>query len=587
MYIQVRKMFFKKFLYNFIKYIFFLQILYISSLLGNDIDYRSNPEIGFKIKKENITKLARNYMVVCADERAASAAENILIRGGNAVDAAIAAQNVLSVVEPQSSGLGGGGFLIYYNKKLNKLEAWDGREISPSSSYPNQYLDSENNKEEFLDALIKPISVGVPGLYSMLADIHKIHGHIDWKDLFVEGIYHAKGFKVSKRLNKMLSWAPHVKNDFYANAIYYAKGKSKKIGSIIENHELENSLKILAKNPYAINKGLISIEIEKKMSPFLVKEDLQSWKTIRRKAICKNLRGYKICGFPPPTSGGVGVIQILSILENFDTNFEPSVTSLDEHLFLEASRLAYADRDVYIADPKFFKIPLEGLLSKKYLKTRADLINIKRATKDVSHGYPGNKKVSNLVTGNNLNFPSTTHISIVDSYGNAVALTSSIEFAFGSGKTVGGFFLNNQLTDFSFRKNNQQGMKIANSVEPKKKPRSSMAPTVIFKNNELIGVLGSPGGSRIICYLAKTIYYMIYFNTRLTETIKFPHLCSRNNFSEIESIFSGDKISEELQLMNHDIVRKEMTSGLNIIWKYKGFWEGYADHRREGVAIGF
>ena len=580
-------MFFINSIIKCIKYIFFLQLLYTNNILAIEQDYRSSPEVGQPTQKKSLAEYSKNFMIVCADKRAANAARKILSMGGNAIDAAIAAQNVLSVVEPQSSGLGGGGFLIFYNKKLNTIEAWDGREFAPSSAKSDQYLDHKNKKMSFMDALVNPVSVGVPGLYSMLADAHSKNGNLKWDFLFTEAISYAESFKVSPRLNKMLSWAPHIKNDEYAKKIYFENNNPKTIGAVVKNIELAKSLKIISSNGYSINNGKISNLIQNELHPILTKKDLNNWKTINRKPLCKKYHSYKICGFPPPTSGGIGVLQILSILENLDTKFDYKNTILDEHLFLEASRLAYADRDAFIADPAFFNVPVKELLSDKYISQRSDLINFNKAIKDFKKGNLESLKNKNLHTGINLELPSTTHISIVDTYGNAVALTSSIEFAFGSGKTVGGFFLNNQLTDFSFLSQNKKGGKIANSVEPKKKPRSSMAPTLVFKNDELIGVLGSPGGSRIICYVAKTLFYLINFNTKLEEVISLPHLCSRNKFSEIEKTELKYDATSSLRLLGHDITKKEMNSGLNVIWRYGNFWGGISDHRREGVAVGF
>ena len=581
-------MFFFKSNLNFIKYIFFLQILYCNILLATEKDLRANPEVGFENSNETSVNFSKNNMVVCADKRAANAAKKVLQKGGNIIDALIAAQNVLSVVEPQSSGIGGGGFLLYYNKKLDLFEAWDGRETAPSKSTPNQFIDLENKKMPFLKAVVSDKSVGVPGLYSMLADVHLKHGKMEWEKLFDDSISYAKKFAISTRLNKMLKWAPHLKDDPYSLKTYFDGDIPKKTGDFVNNIELVNTLKFLSKDRYSIKNGVVSKLIHKKLSPTLTEEDLNTWKTIKRNPICKEYKEYNICGFPPPTSGGISVLQILGILDNIKTNFNPSHTIMDEHLFLEASRLAYADREIYIADPDFFDVPVKGLLNKNYLKKRSELINLEKATKEVKHGDLKIYSKTNLDSGVNVNLPSTTHISIVDDEGNAVALTSSVEFAFGSGKTVGGFFLNNQLTDFSFfTHHNKSGDLIANSVAAYKKPRSSMAPTLIFKDNNLVGIIGSPGGSRIICYVAKTIFYLINFDFDVKDAIDLPHLCSRGWNSEVEKVDKGNEITEKLKLLNHDITRSKMTSGLNIIWKSKGFWIGASDYRREGVAIGF
>ena len=587
MYIQIRKMFFFNSILNFIKYIFFLQILYCTILTANENDFRANPEIGIENKSKSFKDISNRSMIVCADKRATLAARKILKEGGNALDAIIAAQNVLSVVEPQSSGLGGGGFLIFYNKKLNLLEAWDGREIAPKSSMPEQFLNEKKEKLSFFEAVTSNMSIGVPGLYSMLADAHAEHGILNWENLFTESLFYAKGFEVSPRLHKMLGWAPNLNNDSYAKNIYFDNENPKNVGSIIKNNKLVKTLEILSKNPYSVNNGAISKMIHNKLYPILTKEDLKSWKTIKRKPICFDYRTYDICGFPPPTSGGISVLQILGILENIKTDFNPSVSVLDEHLFLEASRLAYADRDIFIADPQFFNVPTKSLLDKRYLRNRSRLIDQKKATLKVTPGNLLGFEESKLHTGINIDFPSTTHISIVDRNGNAATLTSSIEFAFGSGKTVGGFFLNNQLTDFSFQSYRDDGSIIANSVQAKKKPRSSMAPTLVFKDNNLVGVLGSPGGSRIICYVAKTLYYLINFNINLQKVIDLPHLCSRGIKTEIEKVAEANKVANELTLMGHDITRKKMTSGLNVIWKKNNLWIGVSDYRREGFAVGY
>ncbi len=517
-------------------------------------DYRSNPEIGsFSVNKTEKISTSKNYMIVCADKRAAIAAENIIKMGGNAIDAAIAAQAVLSVVEPQSSGLGGGGFLIYYNKQEDTIYGWDGRETAPSNATKNMFL-SDNKKISFLKAVSSGISVGVPGLFSMLADVHINHGNIKWETIINPAINIAeKGFRVSKRLNKMLSWAPHIKTNELARELYFdLSGNPHSEGTFIKNMSLANSLKILSSDPYSINKGIISNNILLTLNKLsdknlLTKKDLNDWSSIKRIPICKYYREHKICGMPPPTSGGIGVLQILGILENYELNKLGSKNILSKHLFAEASRLSYADRDAYIADPQYFKVPTKKLLSDNYLLERNKLISIYYANKNVKEG-----KIK--IQGSNIISPdhqselnSTTHISIIDHQGNAVSLTSSIEFAFGSGIISGGFFLNNQLTDFSFvpYKDNQI---VANSVQPKKRPRSSMSPTMIFdRSNTFIGAIGSPGGSRIICYVTEAIINIIDYNLSAEEIINMPHICSRNMYTEIENISSGDSIAIELK----------------------------------------
>ncbi len=571
---------------NFIKYVFILQIFYSFHCFSVDID-KANPEDSKTLKKYIASSLSKNFMIVCADKRAAMAARKVLEKGGNAIDASIAAQNVLSVVEPQSSGIGGGGFLLYYDNKTNNVYAWDGREFAPRTANKNMFTDNKGKKKSFLKALSSNNSIGVPGLYSMLADVHKEYGILDWKELFYDAINLSDGFKVSERLNYMLNWAPHLKQNKNALEIYFNYAKPKKVGEIIINKELNKTLKLLSENPYSVNNGKIAHKIVKKMENVISFEDLQSWKTIKRKPLCKEYLNFKICGFPPPTSGGLGVLQILKILENFKgKNLDPD-SHITKHVFLEASRLAYTDRDAYIADPDFFPVPVNEMLSDSYLKSRSKTIDLKAVNLKIKQGNFKNIDYRNIRRSVNIEKSSTTHISIVDQFGNAVSLTSSVEFAFGSGKIVGGFFLNNQLTDFSYFSEKEKDDIIANSIQAFKKPRSSMAPTLVFKEKELHGVVGSPGGSRIICYVAQSLFYLITYKYSVDEVLEMPHLCSRNYNSEIEENMNTINIEKKLIDMGHNLVKKKMTSGLNIIWKEKDFWHGGSDPRREGVAIGF
>ncbi|MDA9558884.1 gamma-glutamyltransferase family protein [Alphaproteobacteria bacterium] len=584
MYISVGEKVIKLILYNIIKYILISQIFYTTELLANNYS-KNNPEASSE--KQNISKSSsKNYMIVTADYRATKAAEKILILGGNALDAAIAAQNVLSVIEPQSSGLGGGGFLLFYDNIKKKLQAWDGREKAPISATANMFIINYNKKMDFIDAVNNKSSIGIPGLYSMLADAHAENGNLEWYKLFKEAINYAEGFTMSPRLNKLLTWAPHLKNNDFAQSTYFYNNKPIQVGTIIKNLKLKESLKSLSKNSYSINTGAIAKKISKKLNGYISKKDLKNWKTIKRKALCKDIIQYKICGFPPPTSGGISTIQILGILANKIKYLDKKNSVTASHLFMEASRLAYLDRAAYIADPAYFKVPTSTLISNSYLEKRSSLINSKKHSSNFKKGKLLNFNDSKINSGENYEQKSTTHISIVDKYGNAVALTSSIEFAFGSGISVGGFFLNNQLTDFSFFNKDLEGKIIANAVYPGKKPRSSMAPTLIFEKNKLLGVIGSPGGSRIICYVAKTIYEILYLKTDPAEAITKPHICSRNQYSEIEEHPHANELIQKLKSMGHNIKIKKMTSGLNIIWKDGDNWLGIADNRREGYSFG-
>ncbi len=545
---------------------------------------RENPEPSSNINQLD-NKFSKEYMIVTADKRASLAAKKILLSGGNALDAAIAAQNVLSVVEPQSSGLGGGGFMLFYNNLEKRIYAYDGRETASSLVNKNMFLVNEK-KMNFIDAVKKPYSVGVPGLYTMLADAHSNFGKLDWQDLFLSALIYSEGFKMGKRLNKLLLWAPHIKNNRFVQDTYYSNGKVIKVGDVVKNLKLKESLEILSKNPYSLNKGLLAEKISMRLPNHILFSDLKKWRTILRNPLCKNINSYKVCGFPPPTSGGVGVIQILGILENKKMFIDKNYSFLSKHLFVEASKLAYKDRAAFIADPLYFKVPLNDLISDNYLKKRSNLISNSKAINNFKHGEIEALSDKSFKTGENYEKKSTTHISIIDKDGNAVALTSSIEFAFGSGITVGGFFLNNQLTDFSFISEGNKGELIVNKIEPNKKPRSSMSPTLIFSNDSLLGVLGSPGGSRIICYVTKVAYEILFLNIDPLTATKAPHYCSRGKFTEIENRNIDNKLKNYLTKKGHLIKFKDMTSGLNIIWKKNDEWQGIADPRREGFAIG-
>ena len=560
------------------------QIIYSHQIIANQFN-KSNPEPSSGIAQLQLS-LSKKFMVVTADKRASLAAKEILLAGGNAMDAAIAAQNVLSVVEPQSSGLGGGGFLLFFNNIDKKIYAFDGRETSSSLVKNDMYLIN-NNKMQFIEAVQKPYSVGVPGLYSMLADAHNKFGILKWEKLFDSAIQHSESFQIGERLNKLLNWAPHIKKNKFVNEIYFNQEGAKKKGSLIKNLDLKKSLETLSKNPYSLNKGVLAKKISETLDNKLSLNDLRSWKTIERAPLCKEINSYKICGFPPPTSGGIGLIQIISILNNKKELLNNKDPNLAKHLFIEASRLAYQDRNFYITDPLFFDIPVSELISEKYLKLRSDLIENHKSIPSFKPGNLKNIKGKKIIIGKNFEQESTTHISIVDKDGNAVALTSSVEFAFGSGITTGGFFLNNQITDFSFFNKDPLGNLIVNRVEPNKRPRSSMSPSFIFFKNELIGILGSPGGSRIICYVSKVVFEILFLKNDPLSAVTSPHYCSRDKFTELENNNISSDLKQYLMKKNHNVRYKEMTSGLNIIWKKDQFWQGIADSRREGHAIGY
>ncbi len=576
-------------------YIFFIFFYIFTAGHASSADLRSNPEPGAEPNSISSSAEGKKFMISTADKRASLVAKEILQKGGNAMDAVIAAQMILSIVEPQSSGLGGGGFLLYYDAKSKSVKSWDGRETASSTASRDMFMKNTKDKMKFMDAVSSSFSVGVPGVVSMLGSAHLLYGSLPWEELVEPSIKLAKkGFTISPRLHYLLGRVKHVKKDLYANNLFYSQnGAPKPVGSKVLNYKLTESLKKISLNYREINEGSVASQIIDKIEPFSQKytitlEDLKNWKSKLKSPICVNYREYKICGMAPPSSGGVNVLQILKILEHADLVTLKNDKTMMQHVFLEASKLSYMDRAAYIADPDYVYVPVYGLLDPKYLADRYKLIYDDKVNLSIQEGVPDGFVKGERLLHKTPEFSSTTHISIVDREGNAAALTSSIEFAFGSGIMAAGFFLNNQLTDFSFKPKLENGSVVANSVEPGKRPRSSMSPTIVLDNeNNLIGVLGSPGGSRIICYVAEALIRLIDYGMHPEQVVRESHTCNRGGKSEIELSFKDEKLVSELELFGHEIVKKKMTSGLNIIWKgINGKWIGASDSRREGIALG-
>jgi len=577
----------------------FLAILLNNKLLfatdGAD-DYKTSPE--GKIGNIGNAKysVAKKFMAVTADPRATSSAKRILEAGGTAIDAAISAQMVLNLVEPQSSGIGGGAFILYYDAKTKNIYAWDGREKASMNFFEDVFLNSNGKKKGFIEAVSGGLAVGVPALVSMLEKVHSIHGKMPWNGLFEDAItLSTEGFIVGKRLEKLISRAPHLKNQKTAREYFNIDNGGLKSGDLKKNKKYAESLKIIRDTgSKAMLNGKIADDILSTVTShianpgLMVKEDFSFVNPILTKPVCGNYRKWKICGMGPPSSGGITVLQILGILNNFELTSDNPNDSEVWHLFLEASKLAYTDRGYYIADSDFINVPINEMLDTQYLKDRSKLINKTSIITNPEKGEFKNYHARHLGIDSTSEKPSTTHISIIDKYGNALALTSSIEFMFGSGLMTSGFLLNNQMTDFSFYPKDKKGNLIANRPEGKKKPRSSMSPTLVFDaKGELKIVLGSPGGSQIICYVAASLVRMIDLNISPGKVTEFPNICNRGFKSDIEEGVIGDILSKSLENKGHKINRKSMTSGLHIIYKdYMENLHGIADQRREGSAFG-
>lgn len=546
---------------------------------------------------------AKKYMVAAANPLATDAGYQVLRAGGTAIDAAIAVQMVLTLVEPQSSGIGGGAFLMHSDGKT--VKAFDGRETAPAAATERLFQNAEGKALAFYDGVVGGRSVGVPGVLRMLELAHRQYGRLPWASLFAPAIGLAQnGFAVSPRLNAMLQTERYLKNDPVAATYFYDKdGKPWPVGHTLKNPELAKVLREIATGGAdAFYKGQIARDIEAKVKGhpnnpgLLTANDIAGYQAKLREPVCSNYKAWTICGMPPPSSGGIAIAQMLGILEEKGIGqFKPKDGTLDAeaiHLFSEAGRLAYADRARYVADTDFVPLPgnsVKPLLDRKYLAERARLITDKSMGVAKSGAPPATALARGADTSPEL--PSTSHISIVDTRGNAISMTTTIEDAFGSRQMVRGFLLNNQLTDFSFDSADANGP-IANRVEPGKRPRSSMAPTLVFDRvtGKLVLSTGSPGGSAIINYVGKVLVGTLDWGLNVQEAISLPNFGSRNGPTELEQGRVTDALVDQLKAKGHNVRVMEQTSGLQGIMRLnvhgEEMWFGGADPRREGIVRG-
>src|SRR6266567_4250630 len=499
------------------------------------------PEPATPIARKQLVT-ARHFMVVAAHPLAARAGYDVLKRGGSAVDAVIATQFVLNLVEPQSSGIGGGGFLLHYAAREEKLSAYDGRETAPAAAKPDRFLGANGRPLDWPAAVVSGKSVGVPGLLRLLELAHRRHGKLAWAELFEPAIKLAeKGFPISPRLHALVVADRFLSQDRNARRYFYLPdGAAKPAGALLKNPEFAAVLKrVAAEGADAFYRGgiardvVVAVRSHKSAAGDVAEADLSAYAAKQRKPLCGAYRNWKVCGMPPPSSGGFAVLQILKILERFDLRKVKPESVGAVHLFAEAGRLAYADRNLYIADPDFVAAPLAALLDSRYLDSRAKLIDRRHSMGRARAGTPTDVAASYGIS-EPPELPATTHISVVDTEGNAVAMTTSIEAAFGNRQMVRGFLLNNQLTDFSWTPE-EGGKPVANRVEAKKRPRSSMAPTMVFdEKGKLTMVIGSPGGHSIINYVAQTLVGVLDWGMDIQKAIDSPHAGSRNGPTELE-----------------------------------------------------
>lgn len=532
---------------------------------------------------------AENWMIAAAHPLAVEAGATVLRAGGTAADAMVAVQAVLGLVEPQSSGLGGGAFLVWHDGASGEITTLDGRETAPLEATPTLFQDAEGHPLEFFDAVVGGRSVGTPGTPALLKAAHERWGQAAWPGLFADAIWLAEdGFPVSPRLASLVAGDAERLARFPATRDYFLPGgEPLAVGDRLRNPAYAETLRALAADgPRAFYTGEIAADIVATVQGapgnpgVLTETDLAIYRVRERPALCVPYRSYEVCGMGPPSSGGSTVGQILGLLSPFDLAGLGPDDPKAWRLIGDASRLAFADRGRYLADSDFVPVPLKGLLAPDYLNSRSELLRGDDALPEVAPGRPAFDHALNLADDQSIELPSTSHISIVDGSGNALSMTTTIENGFGSRLMVRGFLLNNELTDFSFA-SHDEGRPIANRVTPGKRPRSSMAPTILRREGAPVLVLGSPGGSMIIGYVAKTIIAWADWGIDVQKAVALPHLVNRFGQYDLEE----PRLAAPLRAMGYEVTLRDLTSGLHAI-EIGEVLQGGADPRREGIAYG-
>lgn len=555
-------------------------------------------------------------MIVTANPLATRAGAEMLRAGGSAADAMIAAQTVLGLVEPQASGIGGGAFIVYYDAETGRTTTFDARETAPAAAAEDRFLNQDGSPLDFSEAWQSGLSVGVPGVPRLMELMHENYGRLPWTTLFEPAITLAReGFELTGRTSSQVSellarnsscaegerlfFRDPVAFDYFANA---EDCTAKPAGTRVRNPGYAQTLELIReKGADAFYTGAMAADItaavqsDPNIAGDMTVEDLANYEVVERAPVCMDYRGYNVCGMGPPSSGALAVGQILGILENFDLKSLEGPLDIEAvHLFTQANRLAFADRNRYVGDPDFVTVPVAGMLDKQYLARRA--VQIKPT--DMGEAEPGTPPgvFDPAAPDSGAKNSGTSHISIIDQYGNALSMTTTVESSFGNGVMVPGrgFLLNNELTDFSFSFAGEDGTPVANRVEPNKRPRSSMSPTLVFDGDGQVKfVTGSPGGSRIIGYTAQSVINLIDFSLDPQEAINMPHYMNRNGSTDLEAPIPGvtrpyqvQALSEALQGRAHEVNILPQTSGLGIIEVDEARFVGGRDLRRDGVVGG-
>jgi gamma-glutamyltranspeptidase/glutathione hydrolase len=571
-------------------------LLWISPVMAQQASDTTAPERATGIASAKRVE-ARDFMVAAANPLAAQAGRDVLAGGGNAIDAMVAIQAVLGLVEPQSSGLGGGAFLVYYDAASKRMTTFDARETAPMEATPKLFLDDAGQPLKFMDAVVGGRSVGTPGTVRLMEDVQKRYGRANWPTLLKPAARLARdGFAVSPRLASLVA-AEGDKLKRYEGARDYffdPSGAPLKAGTILKNPEYADTLEAIATGGAdAFYRGPIAEDIvmtvrSAKGNPGVLSQtDLATYHIKEREPVCFKYRALDVCGMGPPSSGAVAIGQMLGMTENFDLKGLGPENVDSWRIIGDAQRLAFADRERYVADTDFLPLPISGLLDKSYLGERAKLLDGDKAlTKDaVKAGEPQWDHAMLFGRDAAIELPSTSHFVIVDREGNVVSMTTTIENGFGSRLMTHGFLLNNELTDFSF-KTHDGGLPVANRVEPGKRPRSSMSPTIVLKDGKPLLAIGSPGGSQIIGYVAQALIAYIDWGMPVEKIVAQPHLINRFGTYDLEAGTSAETFAEPLKALGYDVKPGEMNSGLQAIEIKDGSLAGSADPRREGIAIG-
>ncbi len=541
----------------------------------------------------------KDWMVAAANPHAVRAGADMLRAGGSAADALVAVQTVLGLTEPQSSGLGGGAFLVYWEAKANRLLTLDARETAPAAATPRLFQDADGKPLKFFDAVVGGRSVGVPGTPKLLAHVHRRWGKLAWARVLAPATKLArKGFAVSPRLARLIARDAERLSSRPASAAYFfSDGKPLAVGSIRKNPAYARTLELFAtQGERTFYEGEIGRDIVAAVRAdagnpgVMTLADLRNYRIVERPSVCAAYRGYAVCGMGPPSSGALTVGQILGTIAPYDIAGLGPDSAKAWRLIGDASRLAFADRARYMADSDFVPMPTKGLLAPDYLQKRAAMIATDRALTQeaVSPGAPtwehAGLAPDQLADDQSLELPSTSHISIIDGEGNIISMTTTIENGFGSRVMAAGFLLNNELTDFSF-KSHKDGVPIANRVEPGKRPRSSMSPTIVLKDGKPVIAIGSPGGSRIIGYVARTLIALIDWNMDIQSAISAPHLVNRFGTFDVEKGTAAESLAPKLEALGFPVKVRDLNSGLHGFVITPTGLEGGADPRREGIVI--